>query len=108
MAKRQPKKKLIRDRYIETIPRDEWYFADKKEHIRLLKRKLFEEIDELKASDFTDAEEYADVLEVLMCLSHFLNIDWNDVQHTRVAKLNSKGKFLDGVVLRLDAKENKN
>ena len=107
MPTRRPKKKLIRDRYIETIPKHEWYFAERKEHIRLLKRKLHEEVDELKASGYKDIGEFADVLEVMKCLCHFLNIDWNDVEQARVDKLNSKGKFLDGVVLHLNTEENK-
>lgn len=101
----RPKKKLIRDRYIEIISSEEWYFADKKEHIRLLKRKLQEEIDELKASDFQDIEEFADVLEVIKCLCHFQNIGWDEIEHARIDKLNKKGKFLNGVVLILSNKE---
>ena len=99
--KKTRKKKLIRDFYQDRIPPDEWIRLPRggKQHLRYLKAKLQEEVDELHASDYLDVEEYADVLEVLMCLCHYLNIDWLDVHQARVDKMASKGKFLDGILL---------
>jgi predicted house-cleaning noncanonical NTP pyrophosphatase (MazG superfamily) len=99
--KKTRKKKLIRDFYQDRIPPDEWERLPKggKQHLRYLKAKLQEEVDELHASDYLDIEEYADIIEVLKCLAFFLNVDWNDVHQARIDKVASKGKFLDGILL---------
>ena len=70
-----------------------------RQHLRYLKAKLQEEVDELHASDYLSIEEYADVIEVLKCLAFFQNVNWNDVKQAIVDKRHSKGKFLDGILL---------
>ncbi len=99
--KKTRKKKLIRDFYQDRIPPAEWERLPRggKQHLRYLKAKLQEEVDELHASDYLDVEEYADIIEVLKCLAFFLNVDWNDVHQARIDKQASKGKFLDGILL---------
>ena len=105
--KKPRKKKLIRDQYQDRIPPDEWVRlpVGGKQHLRYLKAKLQEEVDELHASDYIDVEEYADIIEVLKCLAFFLNIDWRDVQQAVIDKRHSKGKFLDGILLLNTPKE---
>ncbi len=99
--KKTRRKKLIRDQYQDRIPPDEWVRlpVGGKQHLRYLKAKLQEEVDELHASDYLDIEEYADIIEVLKCLCFFLNIDWRDIQQAVIDKRHSKGKFLDGILL---------
>lgn len=103
-------KKLIRDRYQDIIPPKEWVRLPigGKQHMRYLKAKLQEEVDELHASDYIDVEEYADIIEVLKCIAFFQNIDWNDVKQAIIDKRHSKGKFLDGILLLNTPKEAEN
>jgi predicted house-cleaning noncanonical NTP pyrophosphatase (MazG superfamily) len=105
--KKPRKKKLIRDQYQDRIPPDEWMRlpVGGKQHLRYLKAKLQEEVDELHASDYLSIEEYADIIEVLKCIAFFQNIDWNDVKQAIVDKRHSKGKFLDGILLLNTPKE---
>ena len=105
--KKPRKKKLIRDFYQDRIPPAEWTRLPRggKQHLRYLKAKLQEEVDELHASDYLDVEEYADIIEVLKCLAFFLNIDWLDVRQAVIDKRHSKGKFLDGILLLNTPKE---
>lgn len=95
------KKKLIRDFYQDRIPPTDWIRLPRggKQHLRYLKAKLQEEVDELRASDYSSVEEYADVIEVLKCLCFFLNIDWNTVTQEVFNKQANKGKFLEGILL---------
>jgi len=99
--KKVRKKKLIRDQYQSRITPDDWVRLPRggKQHLRYLKAKLQEEIDELRASDYKSIEEYADVIEVLKCLCFFLDIDWKGVEQEVFNKQASKGKFLEGILL---------
>ena len=69
--KKTRRKKLVRDRYQDLIPPDEWTRlpVGGKQHLRYLKAKLQEEVDELHASDYLSIEEYADIIEVLKCIA---------------------------------------
>ncbi len=99
---KQRKTKLIRDRYQDLIPNDGSWMrlpSGGKRHIRELKRKLMEEVDELRESAYLDAEEYADVIEVLKCLAFYHNVDWSDVEDGIYAKQAKYGKFLEGIFL---------
>lgn len=99
--KRVRKRKLIRDLYIETIPQEDWVRLRRggKQHLRYLKAKLQEEVDELRQSDYKSVEEYADVIEVLKCLCFYINVDWREVEREVFRKQCSKGKFLEGILL---------
>ena len=101
MAKQPRKTKLVRDRYQDIITPEDWIRlgSGSKRHLRELKRKLLEEIDELKASDYRDPEEYGDIIEVLKCLAFFHNVDWSDVEDACYRKMIRKGKFIEGIFL---------
>ncbi len=93
-------KKLIRDRYINTIDKKELdIIGNAVEHRDLLIDKLFEEIDELAESDYKDIEEYADVIEVLRALAEINGINFTYVEAARIEKLYEKGGFKTGLIL---------
>ena len=93
------KTKLIRDGYINIIPSKDWIRIGRKRHMVELRRKLQEEVDELKDSDYLSIEEYADIIEVLKCLAFFHNVDWSDIEDCRYTKMLKYGKFMEGILL---------
>lgn len=107
MSKHERKFKLVRDRYQELIPPDEWVRlkVGGRRHVRYLRLKLQEEVDEFKKSGFQSMEEMADILEVLRCVAWFNGWDWNAVEQARFDKMASKGKFLDGILLTVNKKD---
>jgi predicted house-cleaning noncanonical NTP pyrophosphatase (MazG superfamily) len=83
--------KLIRSKLVNVISKENWYRCSYKKSNELLKKKLYEEINELKETDFKDINEYADVLEVLYEL-----IERNDLTRTEVEKVRMKKKLQKG------------
>lgn len=55
--------------------------------------KVYEEADEILASDGKDANEFGDLLEVLMTLAEHNGIPWNQVEACRQAKKAELGGF---------------
>lgn len=98
---KQRKTKLVRDGYQDRIPPEEWIRLPSggKRHLKKLKHKLDEEVDELKKSAYLSAEEYADIIEVLKCLAFYHNVDWADIEDCVFAKQAKYGKFLGGILL---------
>jgi predicted house-cleaning noncanonical NTP pyrophosphatase (MazG superfamily) len=87
------KEKLIRSKLINAIPDKLWYRCSYKKSDNLLKKKLFEEVEELKNTDFKDIEEYADVLEVLYELMERNDLTRKEVEEVRMKKKLQKGGF---------------
>jgi len=95
------REKLIRDNLDRRIPAEQLRIAsDAAEIERLLIAKLDEELQELAASGYNDAAEYADVLEVLMALATRRGIEAVTIARARQAKRREKGGFGRGLVWR--------
>ena len=62
-----------------------------------LNEKLREEVQEWIDSD-TDAEELADILEVLMAIARHHGILWSDIEEARVKKARDRGIFSEGII----------
>lgn len=93
--------KLIRDKYIDIIPKEDLFYLDgEKARLDWLKTKMDEELAELKASNFNDIGEYADVLEVLLSIAAFKGISLEDIERARISKKEDKGGFEDGLMLK--------
>lgn len=92
--------KLIRDKI--KITDAETFVPDEPLGLALLHLKLEEELSELKESNFSDIEEYADVIEVLIALAGRRGIPENELFATRHKKLIEKGGFSSFLVLKDD------
>jgi predicted house-cleaning noncanonical NTP pyrophosphatase (MazG superfamily) len=73
------------------------YANDGKEHIRLLKAKMQEEIEEF--IDEPTYNEAADLVEVVKALCYLNGLEWDVVLETAVHKQETRGGFYRGVVL---------
>lgn len=96
-----PTEKLVRD-YIPAILRKkkvdfEYYVAGKKEYRERLFEKLGEELVELYAS--RNAEELADMLEVLLALAREMGIPPAQLAKVQKQKLRDKGGFKKRIIL---------
>lgn len=89
--------KLIRDN-IPGMPDDAWETVSAQESLLYLKKKLDEEVQEIKDSNYKDASEYADVLEVLMELAYRKNIDWTEIEFIREEKEAERGGFSNKIL----------
>lgn len=97
--------KLVRDNIPEIIKKEgkkcKYHIANSEEHIKLLKDKLQEEVNELlKAKTREEVlEEVADVIEVIEEIAHQKNWTSNDVCIKRLNKYFKKGGFNKFIVL---------
>lgn len=64
-----------------------------------LKAKLSEELGELQGTGYSDVEEFADVLEVLICLAGEADLSLSDILEARKRKLDQRGSFKGGYFL---------
>lgn len=93
--------KLIRDKYVNIIPPEELLIGCSGGiYDMYLEKKLSEELDELKAADFSDAEEFADVIEVLYALAERNGISKKRIEIIREDKLERLGGFEHGIILK--------
>ena len=92
--------KIVRDDLGSVIPAHQLRMCrNGREHLELLVgRKLAEEGAEIVASNFSDASEYADALEVLMSAAELAGVDWDVIECLRRQKAAQKGRFLTGLV----------
>ena len=92
--------KLVRDKIPEIMraagQRAVVHTADPVEFPVLLRQKLTEEVDEFLISQ--DAEELADILEVLYALAGCLGLDAAGLEALREAKAELRGGFAERVV----------
>jgi len=92
-------RKLIRDKLDKVIPNNELEFVSGTQYDEMLRKKLYEELDELKETDYTDVDEFADVLEVLITLAGQSGISKEHIESRRIEKLYDRGGFTKGLVL---------
>ncbi|MBB6715570.1 nucleoside triphosphate pyrophosphohydrolase [Clostridium gasigenes] len=94
--------KLVRDKIPAIIKADgkkcDVEIAEKEDMTKLLEDKLMEEVNEYLEDK--NLEELADVMEVLFGLAHNLGYTEDDLVKKRNEKLEERGGFKDGVVLR--------
>ena len=87
--------KLVRDRIPEIIEADgvhcEYHVASAEEYERLLHAKLLEEANEFIREP--NAEELADILEVVDALRNHHRISINDIKHQKMMKRSNRGGF---------------
>ena len=94
--------KLVRDLIPEVIKNSgkecEIEIADKEQKEELLEAKLMEEVNEYLEDK--NLEELADVMEVLFALAHNLGYSEEDLLNKRQEKLEERGGFKEGIVLK--------
>lgn len=96
-------KKLIRDRIPEII-QSKWEVAnitlveDWNELFALLLEKVLEEAQEVVESQW-DPSEIADLVEVLMSLTQFQGITWDEIESLRTEKCEKRGGFEQWYIL---------
>lgn len=93
--------KLVRDKIPEIIEKDGKKAKTKKikgkEVIKLLNKKLDEELNEYK--DNGDIEELVDLVEVIHGILHHKGITLNEFERIRKEKNRKRGSFNDGILL---------
>ena len=92
-------RKLIRDKLDKVIPDNELEFVSGTQYDEMLRDKLQEELAELIDTQYTDVDEFADVIEVLYALAELNNITKHEIQSKRIEKLYERGGFRKGLVL---------
>lgn len=94
--------KLVRDLIPEVIEADgkkcETEIVYGEEKTKFLEAKLKEEVDEYLEDK--NLEELADVMEVLFGLAHNLGYSEEDLLNKRKEKLEERGGFKEGIVLK--------
>lgn len=97
--------KLVRDKIPDIIKSDNkkcnYHNAKPKEHIKLLKDKLQEEVNELLNAKTREEvlEEIADIEEVIAAIAYKNNWTENDIYTKRLNKYLKKGSFYNFIVL---------
>lgn len=95
--------KLIRDKYIEIIPKERLTTVkDGKLLETFLNNKITEELTELRQSGFEDINEWADVFETLYAMAKLHGILPLDIDVAQRKKRELRGGFDDGIVLMED------
>lgn len=93
--------KLVRDNIPEIIKqkgeRALWHTASEEEYEKKLKEKLFEEAEEF--FEDPNAEEFADVLEVIDALCEFYAINPQSAQKIQKEKKEKRGGFQQRIIL---------
>lgn len=95
------KSKLVRDKIIDIIKSSGRtpisHIANKEEYYSKLKEKIVEEVDEFLDED--NAEELADILEVIYAIRDAKNISKEELETIRKQKNNKRGSFKDKIIL---------
>ena len=93
--------KLVRDKIPEYIrgkgETAVTHIADEAEYWQKLKEKLLEEIDEFTKAE--NADELADILEVLDAIIDYKQFDRAEIASLKAAKAEKRGKFQDRIIL---------
>ncbi len=93
--------KLVRDRIPEIIINDNkqpmTHTADDEEYIIKLYEKIFEEFQEFQLTP--NAEEMADIIEVLECISKYYGIKKDDIFDIKQKKQEERGSFTKKIIL---------
>ncbi len=93
--------KLVRDKIPEYIKSKGAtpisHIADEAEYWQKLKEKLFEEIEEFNKDE--NAEEIADILEVLEAVIKYKKFNMEEVLEIKEKKALDRGKFNDRIIL---------
>lgn len=103
--------KLVRDKIPGIIhasgTEPEVRAADPSELASLMRRKIWEEIDELERAKTPEdiAEESADALEIIEAYCRLHGVTMEQVMHVKMRKLDEKGGFERGLVLRIQPSE---
>ena len=71
--------------------------ADEKEYRTKILEKVQEELMEFKSTPNT--EEAADILEIVYALFNSYQLDINEIERSRLEKLNKRGGFEDRIIL---------
>lgn len=94
--------KLVRDKIPEVIRASgkecDVIVASKEERAEILEKKLMEEVNEYLEDK--NLEELADIMEVLFGLAHNLGYSEEELLKKRKEKLEERGGFKEGIVLR--------
>ena len=91
--------KLIRDKIPEIIKKDNAIpkisILSQKKFIKELKRKIFEEAEELKTAKNKDEiiNELADISEILLTIAKTEKINWKRIEQKRKMKFKERGGF---------------
>jgi len=85
--------KLVRDKYINIIPKDQIEILTDEQSHQWLVAKIAEETQEIIDSNFNDISEYADVFEILIALAKKNGFTKADILRARNTKLKDKGSF---------------
>ncbi|HIC80865.1 MAG TPA: hypothetical protein EYP07_07855 [Kiloniellaceae bacterium] len=96
------KVKLIRDKVLPRGTGVSVEVASRSTHIALLGAKLHEEAQEIVESHCRKAEEYADLLQVLVDLALLNGVPVREIEQARANKKAAKGGFLAGRVMVVD------
>ena len=93
--------KLVRDKIPEIIKKKGavpiTHIASDDEYWQKLKEKLQEEINEFMKDE--NAEELADILEVIYTIRDYKKIDKNELELLRKKKAEERGGFKDKIIL---------
>ncbi len=106
LMKRITYNKLVRDRIPKIIERDhaktETKILNSDEFKKALKKKLLEEVDELRMAKTKNevANEIADVMEILRALSETEHLSWQTIEKTRTTKRKQRGGFSKKIFLK--------
>lgn len=93
--------KLVRDKIPEYIKSKDgmpiMHIADEIEYWQKLKEKLLEEVEEFVKEE--NAEELADILEVIDAIADYKGFDKKDIKRIKTKKADERGKFRDRIIL---------
>ena len=93
--------KLIRDKFVDIKDKDKIYYEKHdKNKFAHLHHKILEELGELKDSVYLDETEWADVIESLLAMMKYQNINIKDVSTSLYKKRKEYGKFDDFLILK--------
>ena len=92
--------KLIRDGYIEIIDKEKIEIVTDDVALDFAIEKIEEELIELKASNFEDIYEFADLIEVLYTVARLKGFDQKDVAKAIYSKNQNKGSFFGNLILK--------
>ena len=98
MSKMSRKTKLLRDSEIDKLSPGSYIRVSGKRRRLELQRHLQVAVDGLAKGKYVNHEDYAEIIEVLKCLSFFHNIDWSDVEDSIWHQMVTKGKYINGVL----------
>lgn len=98
--------KLVRDKIPEIIKEKggdpEFEILDDVSYLKLLNNKLIEECNEVITAETKDdkTEELADLLEVIMAISKFMDVDFDTIDRVRQEKKAKRGGFDSKILLK--------